>query len=57
MTRFTEDTVELAALDWLSQVGYRHMHGAVIAPGEPAAERASYGEVLRVGRLRVWVSE
>lgn len=51
-SRFTEDTVELAALDWLSQVGYTHVHAGVIAPGEPAAERTHYGEVLLVGRLR-----
>ena len=38
MTRFTESTVELAALDWLAQVGYAVMHGGDIAPGEAAAE-------------------
>lgn len=52
MTRFTEDTVELAALDWLREIGYDYIHGGVIAPGEPAAERDSYSEVLLVGRLR-----
>ncbi len=52
MSRFNEDTVELAAIDWLRQVGYDYVHGGDIAPGEPAAERASYNEVLLLGRLR-----
>lgn len=52
MTKFTEDTVELAAIDWLQQAGYEYIHGGVIAPGESAAERTSYGEVLLIGRLR-----
>jgi type I restriction enzyme, R subunit len=52
VSKFTEDTVELAAIDWLHEIGYDYVHGGVIAPGEPAAERMSYGEVLLVGRLR-----
>ncbi len=51
MSKFTEDTVELAAIDWLREIGYDYAHGGDIAPGEPAAERASYSEVLLVGRL------
>ena len=50
--RLTESTVEYAALDWFSVVGYTPIHGGTIAPGEPAAERMSYGETLLVGRLR-----
>lgn len=50
--RFNEDTVELAAIDWLRDVGYDYVHGGEIAPGEPAAERESYNEVLLTGRLR-----
>ncbi|MCB9451499.1 MAG: DEAD/DEAH box helicase, partial [Anaerolineaceae bacterium] len=49
--RFNENTVEQAAIDWLREVGYGYVHGGDIAPGEPAAERESYGEVLLVGRL------
>src|SRR5258708_23411595 len=52
MGHFTEDTVEYAALDWLQELGYGYVHGEVIAPGEPAAERGDYGEVLLVGRVR-----
>jgi type I restriction enzyme R subunit len=49
--KFTEDTVELAAIEWLREIGYDYIHGGVIAPGEPAAERTTYNEVLLVGRL------
>jgi len=45
----TEETVELAALDWLAGLGYALVHGPDIAP----AERASYGDVVLVERLRV----
>jgi hypothetical protein len=33
-------------------LGYAVGHGPHLAPGEPAAERDSFGEVLLVGRLR-----
>src|SRR5687768_14399821 len=47
-----ETIVEDAALSWFEELGYAVMHGPHIAPGEPAAERASFGEVVLVGRLR-----
>ena len=50
--RFTESTVEDAALDWLHELGYAILHGPELAPGEPAAERETYGDVLLQGRLR-----
>ena len=52
MPRFNEDIIEQAALDWLRDLGYRVVFGGDIAPGEPAAERSSYGEVLLLARLR-----
>ncbi|HRT97745.1 MAG TPA: type I restriction endonuclease subunit R, partial [Planctomycetota bacterium] len=48
----TESEVEAAALGWLDGLGYRVLHGPAIAPGEPSAERANYGDVVLVGRLR-----
>jgi len=33
-------------------LGYAVGHGPKLAPGEPAAERDSFGEVVLVGRLR-----
>lgn len=47
-----ESTVEAAALDWLGELGYATAHGPQLAPGEPAAERDSFGEVVLVARLR-----
>ena len=52
MTGFTESIVEQAALAWLASVGWRVRSGAEIAPGEPAAERDDYGQVVLALRLR-----
>jgi len=52
MSVLNEGIVEVAALDWLRFLGYTILHGEIIAPGEPAAERSHYGEVLLLGRLR-----
>ena len=49
---FNESTVEDAALSWFSDLGYTVANGMHIAPGEPAAERDSFGDVVLVGRLR-----
>ncbi len=51
MTHMTESHVESAALSWLSSLGYIHIFGPDIAPGEPAAERASFQDVLLSRRL------
>jgi type I restriction enzyme R subunit len=48
----TEATIEDAALEWFGELGYAVGHGPQLAPGEPAAERDSFGEVVLVGRLR-----
>ena len=47
-----ESIVEDAALDWFGELGFANGHGPEIAPGEPGAERASFGDVVLVGRLR-----
>jgi type I restriction enzyme R subunit len=52
MAGMTESTVEQAALAWLSSLGWPVKHGAEIAPGEPFAERADYGQVILEQRLR-----
>jgi type I restriction enzyme, R subunit len=49
---FNESTVEEAALSWFEELGYGIRHGPEIAPGEPAAERASFGDVVLISRLR-----
>jgi type I restriction enzyme, R subunit len=48
----TESIVEDAALTWFGELGYAVGHGPQMAPGEPAAERDSFGEVVLIGRLR-----
>lgn len=50
--KLTETIIEDAALMWLGELGYEGGHGPKVAPGEAAAERISYGEVVLVGRLR-----
>jgi type I restriction enzyme, R subunit len=47
-----ESIVEDAALEWFGELNYTVGHGPHLAPGEPAAERDSFGEVVLVGRLR-----
>jgi len=50
--RFTESAVESAALQWFEALGYTVLPGPDLAPGEPAAERAEFGAVVLVERLR-----
>jgi type I restriction enzyme R subunit len=52
MTAFTESVVEEAALAWLDGLGYEVQFGPAIAPGEAAAAREDYGQVVLPGRLR-----
>ena len=47
-----ESIVEDAALEWFGELGYAVGHGRHLAPGEPAAERDSLGEVVLAGHLR-----
>ena len=50
--KFGEADVELAALGWLTEIGYAAVHGPDIGPEGPTPERGSYNEVLLTGRLR-----
>lgn len=49
---YNEETVELAALDWLRQLGFETAFGPDIAPDMPGAERVSYQDVVLEGPLR-----
>lgn len=51
-----ESTAEDAALGWFGELGYVVGHGPHLAPGEPAAERDSFGDVVLVGRLRAAIA-
>lgn len=44
--------VEDAAFEWFGELSYAVWHGPHLAPGEPAAERDLFGEVVLVRRLR-----
>src|SRR5881296_242547 len=49
---FTESVVEQATLAWLESVGWQVRNGAEIAPGERAAERDDYRQVVLSQRFR-----
>ena len=51
MSGFSEDVVEQATLAWFKALDYEVLHGPEIAPGERDAERATYEDVLLLGRL------
>jgi type I restriction enzyme R subunit len=51
LAKFSETTVEDAALLWLDELRYLGLHGPEIAPEEPAAERANLGEAILPKRL------
>ena len=46
MNNFSESVVEDAALAWFGELDYALLHGQIIAPGEDAAERTSFGEAF-----------
>ena len=46
-----ESVVEVAALEWFEELGFAVGHGPHLAPGEPAAERELFGEVVLVGTV------
>ncbi len=52
-----ESIVEDAALQWFGELGYTLAHGPDLAPGEPAAERDGFGDVVLVGRLRAAIRQ
>lgn len=47
-----ESHIEEATLEWLGELGYAIGHGPDMAPGESAAERESFSDVVLKGRLR-----
>lgn len=57
---FTESIVESAALAWPEALGYAVAHSPELAPDKPRAERADFGQLVLVDRLRramaKWIS-
>ena len=48
----TKSDVESATLAWLESLSWTAKHAPDIAPGEPAAERRDYAQVVMEDRLR-----
>lgn len=57
MNGFAESHVEEAALAWLSELGYGTANGLDIGPDGDHPERASYGDVLLIERLRAAIAK
>lgn len=57
MAKVTEDSLEQWVLEMLAEMGWQSVHGPDLAPGEMAAERSDYREVLLEGRLAAAVSD
>ena len=49
--KITEDAIELLAIEKLEALGYQYLYAPEIAPDTPTSERASYEDVLLLGRL------
>ena len=54
---FAESHVEEATLAWLSELGYDTANGLDIGPDGDKPERASYGDVLLVERVRAAIAK
>jgi type I restriction enzyme R subunit len=54
---FAESHVEEATLAWLSELGFVTTKGLDIGPDSGKPERASYGDVVLVGRLRAAIAK
>lgn len=48
----TESELEQTALDWFLNLGYQSVFGTDISPDGMACERADYGQVILIARLR-----
>jgi type I restriction enzyme, R subunit len=46
-----ENTVELATLEWLAELGYTTIHGNFISPESSTPERTSYGQIILTDRF------
>jgi len=49
--KLVESIVEETTLSWLRELGYTTLFGPDIAPGEPASERDSYGDIVLKSRF------
>jgi len=49
--KLTESAIETLAIERLEALGFKYLHGSVIAFDGPAPERASYADVILTSRL------
>lgn len=47
-----ESEVEEATIEWLQGIGWSYLAGSTISPDGTSSERASYSDIVLVGRLR-----
>jgi len=52
MTKITENDIELWAIEELENLGWKYIHGAVIAPDGDSPERSTFSDVILKGRLQ-----
>jgi type I restriction enzyme R subunit len=52
MKPITEDNIERFAIETLNSLGWEYLHGLAIAPGAEQLERADFGQVILIDRLR-----
>lgn len=52
MAKLTENIVEQATLEWLSELGYTSLNGSELAPDAPHAQRQNYNNVVLINRLQ-----
>jgi len=52
MTYLDEAQLEIATVDYFRELGYEYVHGPELAPDGERPERADYGQVVLIGRLR-----
>jgi type I restriction enzyme, R subunit len=57
MSGITESHVEEAALAWLEELGYATASGLDIGPDGSDPERANYGDVLLIARIRAAIAK
>lgn len=52
MGTVTENNIEQFAIVAFKALGWKHVHGLVIAPGAESAERESFEQIILIDRLR-----
>jgi len=51
VSKFTEQEVEDLSLEWLGELGWKHVYGPDVEPEKPKAEREDYSTVYLADRL------